>query len=77
MLNSQSYNKNAAVETSAYNQGKRWQETGSQKGNFDWNSKTEFNSLLAQTHPLLWSSTRFIKLNLVHTTKLLITMCYP
>ena len=36
----------------------------------------EFNSVLAQTHSLLWDSTRFIKLNFVHTMKLLITMFY-
>ena len=36
----------------------------------------EFNSVLAQTHSLLWDSTPFIKLNFVHTMKLLITMFY-
>ena len=29
-----------------YNQAKPLHETGSQKGNFNWNSKTEINSLL-------------------------------
>ena len=74
MLNSYSYNKNTAVQTSAYNQARRWEESASHKGNFHWNSKMEFNSVLAQIHPLLWRSTRFIKLNLVDAMKLLITM---
>ena len=76
MLNSWSYNSNTAVQTSAYNHTWRWQEIGSHKENFHWNSKMEFNSVLAQTHPLLWSSTRFIKLNLAHEKKLLITLFY-
>ena len=33
-----------------YNQAKPLQETGSQKGNFNWNSKTEINSLLGIQH---------------------------
>ena len=46
MLNSFSHNKNTAVKVSGYNQTIRLQETGSQKGNLNWNSKTEINSLL-------------------------------
>ena len=61
MLNSYSYNKNTAVQTSVYNQARRWRETGSHKGNFYWNLKVRFNSILAQTDPLILSSTRFIK----------------
>ena len=36
----------------------------------------EFNSVLAQTHPLLRSSTRFIKLSFAYAIKLLITLFY-
>ena len=46
MLNSKSYNKNTAVQASGYNQAKRLQETGFQKGKFNWNSKTDINSFL-------------------------------
>ena len=50
MLNSQSYNKKTAVQVRGYNQAKPLHEIGSQKGNFNWNSKTEINSLLGIQH---------------------------
>ena len=50
MLNSWSLNKNTAVQARGYNQAKSLQETGSQKGYFNWNSKTEINSLLGIQH---------------------------